>query len=237
MKAVIIAAGEGTRLRPLTLEKPKPLIEIAGKPLIQHIWEILPEEIEEVIWVVGYKSAMIRAFIGDNFLGKHVVYVEQKEFLGTGHALRLCQKYLKNEKKFLVMYADDLHSREGIKGVLKFDCALMVSPVTDPHRFGIVVKKENGTILDIEEKPEHPKSNLAVTGVYVLTPKIFNYYPKTPGSKGEYYLTDMIKNYIKDFECRAVESDFWIPIGYPEDLVRAEKILNKLSASGKNAIL
>ena len=89
----------------------------------------------------------------------------------------------------------------------------------------------------MEEKPENRKSNWVVTGVYVLTPKIFNYYPKTPGSKGEYYLTDMIKNYIKDFECRAVESDFWIPIGYPEDLVRAEKILNKLSASGKNAIL
>ncbi len=237
MKAVIIAAGEGKRLRPFTLEKPKPLIEVKNKPLIQHIWETLPDEITEVILVVGYKSEMIQAFIGNEFLGKRVTYVMQKEPWGTGHALKICQKYLENDKKFLLLYADDLQSKQGIKNLLQFDSALLVYPVTDPTHFGVVVLRENGTILDIEEKPANPKSNLAVTGVYVLAPKIFSFYKKELEGRGEYYLTDLIKSYIQNFECHAVESDFWIPIGYPEDLARAEKILNELSTRGKNAIL
>ena len=227
MKAVIFAAGEGKRLHPLTLTRPKPLVEVLGKPLIEHLWDTLPENISEVVIVVGYKQEMMRDFLGSSFMGKKVTYVEQLEPLGTAHALRICKPHLENEEKFLLMYADDFHGKDGIARCAEKDMALLVSFVDDPRSFGVVVTNEDGTIKNIEEKPEHPQSNLAVTGVYVLSPKIFD-YEATSTYKGEYYLTDMIKEYIKDFPMQVVESDFWIPIAYPHDIARAEEILRGL---------
>lgn len=225
MKAVIFAAGEGKRLHPLTLERPKPLVEVLGKPLIQHIWEIIPGTIDEVVVVIGYKREMMRDFLGEEFLGKKVTYVEQDEPLGTAHALKLCKPYLIGEDKFLLMYSDDIHGKEGIEKCVQCDMALLVSFVDDPRNFGVVVINEDGTIKNIEEKPEHPKSNLAATGVYVLTPKIFD-YEVSHTHKGEYYLTDMIERYVHDHPVQVVESDFWLPIAYPHDIKRAEEILS-----------
>ena len=224
MKAVIFAAGEGKRLLPLTLECPKPLVFVLGKPLIQHIWEALPDTIDEVVIVVGYKSGMMRDFLKDEFMGKCVTYVEQKEPLGTAHALKICRPHLENEKKFLLMYADDLHGASAIKQCTEHESALLVHFVDDPRRFGVVVTNEDGTIKNIEEKPEHPKSNLAGTGVYVLTPKIFE-YESTHAQNGEYFLTGMIEGYIRHNPMLVIESDFWIPIAYPYDIVHAEEIL------------
>lgn len=234
MKAVIIAAGEGKRLLPLTIDRPKPLVEVLGKPLIQHIWEALPRVIDEVVVVVGHKGGMLRNFLGDEFLGKRVTYIEQTEQLGTAHALKLCRDYLEKENKFLLMYADDIHAKTSIEKCLEHESALLASFVDDPRRFGVVVMNENGTIANIEEKPERPKSNLAVTGVYVLTPKIFDYDAKHP-FHGEYYLTDMIAHYIKDYPMYVIASDFWIPIGYPEDIVRAEKILVSMAQEANSS--
>lgn len=224
MKAVIFAAGEGKRLHPLTLERPKPLVEVLGKPLIERIWEVLPDIIDEVVVVIGYKREMMRAFLGDEFMGKKVTYVEQIEPLGTAHALKICKPHLENEEKFLLMYADDLHGKEGVAKLVEHDMALLASFVDDPRNFGVVVPNEDGTIKNIEEKPEHPKSNLAVTGVYVLSPKIFE-YEVSKTHKGEYYLTDMIERYLHDQPMRIVESTFWVPVAYPHDIKRAEEIL------------
>ncbi|MDO8604253.1 MAG: nucleotidyltransferase family protein [bacterium] len=227
MKAVIFAAGNGKRMHPITLERPKPLVNVLGKPLIQHIWEVLPATIDEVIIVVGYKREMMRDFLGDEYMGKSVSYVEQNEALGTAHALKLCRPYLEKEKKFLLMYADDLHGKDGVARLVEQDMALLVHFVEDPRRFGVVITNVDGTIKNIEEKPEHPKSNLAVTGVYVLSPKIFE-YEATHTHNGEFYLTDMIEEYIRHNPMQVVESDFWIPIAYPHDITRAEEILRRL---------
>ncbi|MCK9344959.1 MAG: nucleotidyltransferase family protein [Candidatus Pacebacteria bacterium] len=232
MKAVIFAAGEGKRLHPLTIERPKPLVEVAGKPLIQHIWEVLPGGIDEVVVVVGYKREMLRDFLGEEFLGKKVTYVEQDEPRGTADALKLCKSHLENEEKFLLMYADDLHGKDGIARCAELDMALLVHYVDDPRSFGVVVLNADGTIRCIDEKPEHPKSNLAVTGVYVLTPEIFN-YESTRVRNGEHYLTDMIEEYIRYNPMHVIESDFWVPIAYPHDIDRAEEILRGLPRAGK----
>ncbi len=227
MKAVIFAAGEGRRLRPLTLDKPKQLVTVLGKTLIEYVWDVLPSVIDEVVIVVGYKQEMLRDFLGDNYKGKKITYVVQEQFLGTAFALELCKPHLEHEKKFLLMYADDLHGKEGVARCVEHDSALLVSFVDDPHSFGVVVTNEDGTIKNIEEKPEHPKSNLAATGVYVLSPKIFAYKAEH-ARNGEYYLTDMIEGYIRDNPVQVVESDFWVPIAYPDDILRAEKILRGL---------
>lgn len=232
MKAVIFAAGEGKRLHPLTHDRPKPLVEVLGKPLIHHIWEVLPDAIDEVVVVVGYKREKMREFLGNEFLGKRITYVEQDEPLGTAHALKICKPHLENEEKFLLMFADDLHGKEGVARLVEHDMALLVHFVDDPRRFGVVVTNDDGTIKNIEEKPEHPKSNLVVTGVYVLTPKIFE-YEATHAKNGELYLTEMIEGYIKHHPMQVVESDFWISIAYPHDIARAEEILQGLPHAGE----
>ncbi|MEK7538943.1 MAG: sugar phosphate nucleotidyltransferase [Patescibacteria group bacterium] len=224
MKAIILAAGEGKRLHPLTLEIPKPLVKVLDKPLIQHAWEVLPDVVDEVIVVVGYKSDLIREFLGEKFLGKRVTYVEQDEPKGTGHAVNLCREYLAREEKFIVMYADDLHDKMAILKCCAYEAALLVSSVEDPRRFGVVVKKDDGTIRDIEEKPTHPRSNLAAVGVYILPFGIFD-YDIADQKNGEYYLTDMIAGFVRDNPTHAVESSFWMPIAYPEDIERAEEAL------------
>jgi dTDP-glucose pyrophosphorylase len=167
---------------------------------------------------------MIRALLGEKFLGKKIKYIEQVEFRGTAYAINLCRAELAGEKKFLVMYADDFHSKKAIAKCLLYDAALLVFPVEDPRRFGVVIKHQDGTVKRIDEKPENPQSNLAATGVYVLTPKIFDYYDDRPRT-GEYYLTEMIEGFVHDYPLYAVVSDFWIPIAYPGDITYAESIL------------
>src|SRR5262249_28083308 len=114
MKVLIFAAGLGKRMQPLTFEKPKPLLEVAGKPLLERLFEILPEEIAEIILVVGYKADMIRKYFGEEWHGRPITYILQEEPLGTAHALELCRKHLAAGERFLLLFADDLYDKESL---------------------------------------------------------------------------------------------------------------------------
>ncbi|MEK7133389.1 MAG: sugar phosphate nucleotidyltransferase [Patescibacteria group bacterium] len=226
MKCVILAAGEGIRMRPLTLEKPKALLRVAGKTLLEHIINALPKEIDELILVIGYKGEQIKSFLGEKFNGFKVRYVWQKEKTGTGRALQICQPFLGRDK-FLMFYGDDLYDSKGLENLLKYDLALAVNRVADPSRFGVVLTDQRNKILEIEEKPENPKSNLISTGAMMLDARIFN-YPPVKHSSGEYFLTTMIDGLVKEHDVFAVSVPVWIPIGFPEDLKKAEDELNIL---------
>lgn len=225
MKAVILAAGEGVRMRPLTLHKPKPMIEVDGKPLLYHIISALPKKIKDIVLVVGYKREKIEDYFGHKFEDKKIRYVWQKEKKGTAHALFLCKKIIKNEK-FLLLYADDLHDNKSIEQCLKYDLSVLVARAEKPERFGVVLTDNRGKVLEIEEKPEKPKSNLVSTGALVLDKRIFNYKPKKH-TNGEFYITDMMGGLIRDHKVVAQEASFWFPIGYPKDIKKAEKIINE----------
>src|SRR3989344_5790276 len=114
MRAVILAAGEGLRMRPLTETKPKPMVEILGKPLLHHIFNALPDEVSEVILVTGYLEDKIKEYFGENFSGKKIKYVHQPKKLGTAQALWLARSLLAAER-FLMLYADDLQSKADIQ--------------------------------------------------------------------------------------------------------------------------
>lgn len=227
MKAIILAAGEGMRMRPLTNDTPKPLLKIGNRPLLEQIVLRLPEIIDELILVVGYLGEQIKDYCGEEFLGRKVNYVWQKEKLGTFDALKRCKSLIDPGEKFLLLYADDIHGQEGIEECLKHDCALMVAEVADARKFGVVILNNDGTVAEVMEKPAQPPTNLVSTGVLLLNDKIFKYdVPRQPN--GEYYLTDAISQMIKDGEkIFAIKSTLWLPIGYPEDLAKAEKILQE----------
>lgn len=222
MQCVILAAGKGTRLRPLTANCPKPLVKVAGKALLDHIVEALPSAVDELIIVTGYLEEQIKAHCGSEFLGKRVTYVTQAEQKGTAHALWLCRDLLRG--RFLFMFADDLHGRQDIARVTSYTRAMLTLTTDTPERFGIVVRHPDGTLAEIIEKPVHPPSNLASTGVMVLDEHIFEFEP-TVETNGEYYLTDVIAEYAKKYPIAVVEQHLWIPIGYPVDITIAEEKL------------
>ena len=223
MQAVIPAAGEGIRMRPLTLTKPKPLLEVNGKPLLQHIIEALPEEIEEVIIVVGYLGQQIVDFCGERFCEKKITYVWQKEKTGTARALQLCKPFLR-PGKFLFANADDLINRETLKRALTHDLCIVTVHREDWQRWGILLLNEDGSVKDFVEKPQTFISNIANTNIMVLDERIFEFEPDQHSS-GEFYLTTMVQKLAKKYKVYTEPASRWIPVGTPEDLQKAESML------------
>jgi bifunctional UDP-N-acetylglucosamine pyrophosphorylase/glucosamine-1-phosphate N-acetyltransferase len=223
MQCVILAAGKGTRLRPLTDNCPKPLVKVSGKALLDHIVEALPTAVDELIIVVGYRGDMIREYCGANFHGRNVTYVEQIEQNGTARALWLCKDLIKG--RFLFLFADDIHGKADLARATSYVRSILVASVSQPEKFGIVVRNPDGTLGLMIEKPEHAPSNCASTGAMVLDDNIFKFEPQTP-VKGEYYLTEVIERYSKEYPIAVVEEHLWIPIGFPKDITKAETLLS-----------
>lgn len=178
MKAIILAAGEGIRMRPLTLKTPKPLIKVAGRPILEHLVSRFPKEIDELILVVGYLGEQIKDYCGNSFLGRPVTYVWQKQKLGTYQALELCRPHLRESEPFLLFYSDDLVDEKTIRNLLEPELAVVCQVAEDPRPFGVVTPNDDFTIKTIVEKPEKPTSNLVMANGYKLTTKIFDYPPK-----------------------------------------------------------
>lgn len=224
-----MAAGKGVRMLPLTLERPKPLVEVAGTPLIEHVLRALPQEIDEVIIVVGYKAQMIIDYLGDTFEGKKLRYVHQWMPAGTAHALSLARPFLNG--RFLLMNTDDIMGKEALEEAISHPLSILVSPHEHPEKFGVVKVRENGTLEEIQEKPEHPATNLVSTGSMVLDMHIFD-YEATRHSSGEYYMTTPLEEMAKEHDFMVVTQPLWIPVGCPEDIPIAEARLKEIEEVG-----
>jgi len=224
MQAVFLAAGHGKRLRPYTESVPKQLLEINERPILEYNFRHLPEAIDEVILVVGWLGEQIRQRFGGEFLGRPIKYIEQTERLGTFHALSLCRDIL--NEKFIVMMGDDLYDRSDIEKCLKHDLCILVRDVDNPWNFGVMETNEDGTLKEIAEKPENPKSNLINAGLYVLDKKIFDYEPEKIKS-GEYGLPQTIAKMAKDRKIHLEKATFWMPINTEEDLEKAREYFRK----------
>lgn len=224
MQCVILAAGHGKRLRPHTEILPKQLLQINGKPILEYGFESLPEEIDEVILVVGWLGEQIREYFGDNFLGRPITYIEQTERLGTGHALSLCKDILKD--KFVVMMGDDLYSRVDIKKCLKHDLCLLAYSAPNPEDYAVMEMNDDGSLSQVIEKP-HPlsKSDLVNTAFYVLDKKFFDYpmVPKQAGSN-ELGLPQTIAQMAKDRKVYVERASFWMPVNTEEELEKARAV-------------
>ena len=178
MQCVILAAGKGTRLRPLTKHTPKPLVQVAGKTLLDHVVEALPTAITEIILVTGYLEEQIHAHCGTEFHGRKVTYVHQEEQNGPAKALWLCKERIKD--RFILMFADDIHGKADLARATSFSRSMLAITSDTPERFGVIVRNPDGTLAEMTEKPENPASNLVSTGPLVLDTNIFAFEPATP---------------------------------------------------------
>jgi len=225
VQGVVLAAGEGTRMRPLTYTRPKVMLPVANKPILEHlIIELKKAGLEEVVLVVGYRDETIRQHFGDgNSLGIDIKYVTQRKQLGTANALKSASHLLEDE--FLMLNGDAIVNSEDIKKVISGkSMVLAVKEVENPQDFGVVEIKD-GRVVRIVEKPEKPPTNLINAGVYRFTKDILEFVEKTPISRrGEYEITDSIQLAINaGLEFKAVKIDEWIDVGYPWDLLKANK--------------
>jgi len=233
MKAVILAAGASTRTYPLTLTRPKALLPIANRKLLEYSIDSVKDFVDEIIIVVGYKKQMIKYFVDEHkddiFNGLKITFVEQKEQLGTGHAL--LQVEGKIDGKFIVINGDDIYPAKSIKTMVSYDACILAQDVEDPSRFGIISVDKNHNLIDLVEKPSKSGSGLVNTGAYMLPKSIFDELKKLGKSKrGEIELTDAVLVLAKNGKVKVVLTNTWHPIGYPWHLLEAnEAIVHNLS--------
>ena len=232
MKGIILHGGHGTRLRPLTHTGPKQLLPIANKPMSQYCIESIRDAgITDIAVIIGGLGAnKVREYYrnGENF-GVNITYIEQDEPRGIAHAIRLCKEFVNNEK-FLVFLGDNIIQKPITGFVENFtksdhDATVLLCEVDNPSRFGIA-DVENEKIIKITEKPKKPTSNLAVTGIYLLTPLIFEIIDNLkPSWRNELEITDALDNLLKQNDNIGYEiiTDYWKDTGTPEDILNANR--------------
>lgn len=227
MKAVILAAGGGTRMRPLTDTRPKPMLPLANKPLLEHLLlEAKEADIAEFIFVVGHHAHRVRDYFGDGERwGVSIEYVTQKKHLGTAYALRLVEGAAGD--RFLALNGDVIVKKRDIgKMTARDGISLGIIEVEDPQGLG-VVEIAGDRIVGLYEKVASPPSNLANTGIYLLTEDIFHAISRIRRSpRGEYEITDCLQLLIDDgYPIRYEKLDYWLDLNYPWNLLAANETL------------
>lgn len=221
MKAVIFAAGKSTRTYPLTLTRPKPLLPVANRPLLEHQLNALDGIVDAVVLVVGYRHEMIRERFGDAHGDMAIEYVLQTEQRGTGHALLECAGLI--DGPFLAMNGDDLYAPADLRTLAGHENAVLAAPVDDPSGFGVLEVDDAKRLIRIVEKPTEFVSNLANVGAYAFTPDVFDVLKGIePSIRGEIEITSAIQALADTTGFEVVEAQgHWLPIGYPWDLLQA----------------
>lgn len=221
MKAVILAAGKGTRMRPLTRDIPKPLLPVAGKPIIQHNIDIFQEEVDEILVVAGYKIEQFEDYFSDN---EKVRIIEQEKAEGTANAALQVKEHV--DGKTMILNGDDIYGEE-LEQAIQRESAMLSAQSPNPQNYG-VLEIEDGKIVDIQEKPDNPASNFVNTGFYVVQPEFFELLERVEKSeRGEYEITDALDSYINEQKVDIVETKKWLPCSYPWQLVDASEVLIK----------
>lgn len=221
MKCIILAAGEGKRMRPLTLKTPKPLLKVNGKAIIDYVLESLTPEIDEVIIVVKYLGDQIKNHVGTINRGRIIRYVYGSD-KGTAYSFIAAKKHLDDER-FLFVYGDEIPNPVDVKNCLKRKLSILTFNSTNPKANGIAYLRKDGTINRIIEKPRNPRSNLAVDGVMVLNTEIFKYAPLF--AKGEYYFSTMVNSFVYDNKVYPVNAKNFVgDLTTPQDLIRVGNI-------------
>jgi glucose-1-phosphate thymidylyltransferase len=241
MRGVILAGGTGSRMQPCTLVTNKHLLPVYNKPMIFHPLETLKTlGVTDILIVTGGNSIgdfMQLLGSGENF-GVRFTYKIQDKPMGIAHALLLAEDFAQGDK-VVVILGDNVFDNSKLPGVDADDdkAVIFLKEVDDSERFGVAEVDAAGNVLGIEEKPKHPKSNYAVTGLYIYPSDVYGFVRTLkPSARGELEITDVNNFYIRDRRMRSVKLDgFWSDAGTFPSLMRASNFLWKKDeeAAGK----
>ncbi|THE64450.1 nucleotidyl transferase [Salinadaptatus halalkaliphilus] len=243
--AIVLAAGEGTRLRPLTRHRPKPMLPVLSKTILEHVFNALIESgVTEIIVVVGYKRNRIQSHFGSSHRNVPLTYVVQERQLGTGHALLKTRSHI--DETCVVINGDQIVGTELIDDVVETHqttdavATLGLLNRTEIGEYGGVLLEDN-SVSEIIEGPQDDRNYRLNTGVYALEPSVVDTIEATPPSNGEHLLTDAFRKLVEDGEpVRGVVSDgLWVDVAYPWDLLDAtERLIDDIdwTHDGKSAV-
>jgi len=221
MQAVVLAAGEGTRMRPLTANTPKPMLPVADRPLVAHTADTaIAAGAEELIFVVGYEADAVREFFGDSYGGVPVEFAVQEEQLGTADAVDAASEYL--DGPFAVLNGDNLYDEASLTHLFDAAPSIAAYQVPDPSNYG-VLSTDGDRVTDIVEKPADPPTQLANAGAYVFPAAAREWLDVELSDRGEREITDVVTQVIDAYDVTAVEVDRWLDVGRPWELLEANE--------------
>jgi glucose-1-phosphate thymidylyltransferase len=235
MKGVLLAGGKGTRLRPITHTGPKQLVPVANKPVIQYAIEDLKNAgITDIGVVLGNKGReAIQDRLGDGSeFGVDITYIVQGDPLGLAHAVGCAREFVGDDD--FVVYLGDNMLKQGIADLVEsfergeYDAGIALQSVGEPEQFGVAAVDESGAVTQLVEKPDDPPSTLALIGIYVFSPVVFDAIERLePSWRGEYEITEAIQTLLNDG--RAVDSlvieGWWKDTGKPADVLEANRLV------------
>jgi UDP-N-acetylglucosamine diphosphorylase/glucosamine-1-phosphate N-acetyltransferase len=221
MQTVILAAGQGTRMRPLTDRRPKPMLPVADRPLMAHTADAaVSAGASELLVVVGYEAEDVRAYFGDEYRGVPVHYAVQAEQRGTAHAVRAARDHL--EGAFAVLNGDDIYDPASVARLFEGGPAVGTYEVEDPRPYG-VFDIADGEVRGIVEKPTAPPSNRVNVGAYAFPAAAREWLDVEESERGEEEITDVLARVIDERSVRAVDVDRWMGVGRPWELLEANE--------------
>ncbi len=234
MKALILCGGKGTRLRPITYTRAKQLVPVANKLIVAYgIESVVRAGIQEIGIVVGDTGSEFKQKLGDGSRwGADFTYIPQERPLGIAHAVKQARDFLQDEP-FVMYLGDNLIKHEVADLIGQFeqenlDALIQLKAVDDPRRFGVAELDDEGRVVHLEEKPEHPRSNLALVGVYVFSRKVHGAIETLqPSARGEYEITDAIRKLL-DTGARVgsnIITEWWLDTGKKDDMLEANRVL------------
>ncbi len=233
MKALIPVAGAGTRLRPHTYTQPKPLIPVAGKPILGHIIdELLKADFTEFVFVIGYLGEKIKDYIHNKYPKLNCEFVVQNEREGLGHAVWMARKHFQNEKELFIALGDTVFDMDMAELLKRNTTCLGVKEVADPREFGVVELDEKGFVKKVIEKPKIPRSNLALVGLYkilevkdLLSALDFN-IKNNVQTNNEFQLADGLQRMVNNgVKMTTMPVNNWFDCGKKEILLETNRIL------------
>ena len=231
MKAVILAAGEGKRLRPFTETMPKVMLPIANKPMLEHVFDAVKKtKIDEIVLVVGYKKEVIMDYF-KYYKDIKITYIVQDKQLGTAHALLQAKKHIK--EPFIVLAGDNIIDSQSIQNLIddKSKYSILIKEHTHPSKYGVVfIEKQN--LKKIVEKPKEDIGKFISTGIYKLQKDIFKKITEL-SEQGKHDLSTVIQTLLKDnINFNTIKTESWMDIVYPWDLIEVnQKIMEKIKVS------
>ena len=223
MHAVILAAGRGSRMRPLSLVTPKPMLPVGDRPLVAHVADAAVEAgADGLVFVVGDRDGHLSQYFGDRYRDVPVSYALQETPAGTADAVRCAMDAV--DGRFAVLNGDNLFEPPAIARLFSHEAAVLAHRVDDPREYGVLTT-DGSRVTGVVEKPDDPPTDLANAGAYVFPAAMCDAFDVPRSSRGEREITDAVERLIAECDVAVVETGRWLDVARPTDFVRANELV------------